>query len=68
MRGLHLKIKEIQQVFERNPFSIVSLSAPEPMHLRTAVETLDGLTWVDNRQQMIDKRAKSIIFQPIDEI
>ena len=67
MRGRPLK--EIQEVLGHKPFSMTLRYAHlSPMHLRTAVEASDGLTSIDNTQQMDDKRAQNVNFESVDEI
>ena len=67
MRGRPLK--EIQEVLGEKSFSMTLRYAHlSPMHLRTAVEALDGLTSIDNVPQMDDKRAQKEDFASVDEI
>ena len=71
MRGRPLK--EIQEELGHKSFSMTLRYAHlSPMHLRTAVEALDGLTSIDNTQQMDDKRAhkraQNVNFESVDEI
>ncbi len=60
MRGRSLK--EIQEVLGHKSFSMTLRYAHlSPAHLRTAVESLAGLTPLfDNPEQMADKMAKRV--------
>ena len=68
MRGRPLK--EIQEVLGHKSFSMTLRYAHlSPMHLRTAVESLDGLTpSVDNIAQMAHKRAQSVESSEQDKV
>ena len=60
-------LKEIQEG-EKSFSMTLRYAHLSPMHLRTAVEALDGLTSIDNVPQMDDKRAQKEHFASVDEI
>jgi len=67
MRGRPLK--EIQEVLGHKSFSMTLRYAHlSPMHLRTAVESLDGLTSIDNSLKMTHKMTHNAKNERLDEI
>jgi integrase len=68
MRGRPLK--EIQEVLGHKSFSMTLRYAHlSPMHLRTAVESLDGLTpSIDKVEQMAHKMAQNVKLEDQSEI
>jgi integrase len=67
MRGRPLK--EIQEVLGHKSFSMTLRYAHlSPMHLRTAVEALDGLTSIDNSKKMTHKMTYNAKIEHPDEV
>ena len=56
MSGSWVPIKEVQEVLGHKSFSMTLRYAHlSPMHLRTAVEALDGLMPIDNSEKITHK-------------